>query len=67
MRICGDLQDFGRGFMRICETLGEDSQGCEDLPRIHFGRGFVRIHARIHKTLGEDSFKTLGERIHGDS
>ena len=24
MRICKDLQDFGRGFARICETLGED-------------------------------------------
>ena len=24
-RIHKDSQDFGRGFMRICETLGEDS------------------------------------------
>ena len=23
-RICEDLQGFGRGFMRNCETLGED-------------------------------------------
>ena len=23
-RIHEDLQDFGRGFVRICETLGED-------------------------------------------
>ena len=46
-RICEDSSDFGRGgfaslwsrFMRIHETLGEDSQG------------FVRIH----ETLGEDS------------
>ena len=28
--------------MRICETLGEDSQG------------FVRLWERIRKTLGED-------------
>ena len=26
-RIHKDLQDFGRGFARILETLGEDSQG----------------------------------------
>ena len=38
MRICGDLQDFGRGFARIHETLGEDSWG----------------FASIHETLGED-------------
>ena len=25
MRICGNLQDFGRGLARIHETLGEDS------------------------------------------
>ena len=37
-RIGGNSQDFGRGFARICETLGEDSQG------------FVRIC----ETLGED-------------
>ena len=30
MRICEDSQDFGRGFVRIWETLGED-----------FGRGFM--------------------------
>ena len=41
-RICETL-DFGRGFVRICKTLGEDLQD--------FGRGFVRIH----ETLGEDS------------
>ena len=23
-RICEDLQDFGRGFVGICKTLGED-------------------------------------------
>ena len=28
-RICEDLKDFGRGFVRIHETLGEDS--CKDL------------------------------------
>ena len=33
-----DSRDFGRGFPRICGTLGEDLWG------------FVRIH----KTLGED-------------
>ena len=30
-RIHEDLQDFGRGFTRICETFGD------------FGRGFARI------------------------
>ena len=39
MRICGDLQDFGRGFARIHETLGEDSQD--------FGRGFIGIHKHL--------------------
>ena len=34
---CEDLQDFGRGFARICETLGENLQG------------FVRLWERIHK------------------
>ena len=29
--------NFGRGFARICKTLGEDSQG------------FVRLWERIHK------------------
>ena len=37
MRIHEDLQDFWRGFVRICKTLGEDSQG----------------FARIYETLGE--------------
>ena len=60
MGIHEDLQDFGRGFVRIRKTLGEDSCGfarlwerirgdSEDLQ--DFGRGFVRIH----ETLGEDS------------
>ena len=57
--------------MRICKTLGEDSQGFERLwERIRkdswdFGRGF----ARIRETLGEDSqgFARLLERIHKDS
>ena len=71
MGICKDSQDFGRGFARICETLGEDSQGftrlweriCKDWQ--DFGRGFTRIcetlgedlqgFTGIHKTLGEDS------------
>ena len=52
-RICKDSQDFGGGFTRIQEKLGENSQGlarlwrviamiCEDLQ--DFGRGFARIH-----------------------
>ena len=46
--------------MRICETLGEDSEG------------FTRLWERIHKdswTLGEDlqGFVRLRERIHKDS
>ena len=51
-RICKDWQDFGRGFARIRDTLGEDLQG------------FVRIY----KTLGEDSqgFMRHWERIHED-
>ena len=52
-RIHEDLQDFGRGFVRICETLGRFVRLWE---RIHedlqgFGRGFMRIC----ETLGEDS------------
>ena len=39
MVIRGNSQDFGRGFVGIQETLGEDMLG------------FVRIH----KTLGENS------------
>ena len=56
-RIRKDSQDFGRGFARIRETLGEDSQGFARLwERIRkdsrdLGRGF----ARIHETFGEDS------------
>ena len=44
-----DLQEFGIGFARIQETLGEDSQG----------------FAKIHETLGEDlqGFMRLWERI----
>ena len=36
-RILKDSQDSGRGFARICETLGEDLQD------------FVRLWERIHK------------------
>ena len=47
-----DLQDFGRGFVRIRETLGRFvrlwERICEDLQG--FGRGFMRIC----ETLGED-------------
>ena len=54
-RICKDLRDFGRGFTRIRETLGEDSQGFVRLwERIRedsrdFGRGFARLWERIRK------------------
>ena len=44
MRICKDLQDFGRGFMRIHQTLGEDLQD--------FGRGFVRLWERFLRIYG---------------
>ena len=54
-RIHKDLRDFGRGFARICEILGEDSQGFARLwERIS---GFMRLWeriARIRETLGED-------------
>ena len=61
--ICEDWQDFGRfgrGFVRICETLGEDSHGFTKLwKRVHkdlqdLGGGFVRHCERICETLGED-------------
>ena len=59
-RICKDSQDFGRGFARIHESLGEDLQGHFDL----------RLWERIckdckDKTLGEDlqGFVRLWERI----
>ena len=69
-RICGNLQEFGRGFMRIHktlwrftrihETLGEDLQG------------FTSLLERIHETLGEHSgdfgtgFIRLWKRICGN-
>ena len=37
-----DSQDFGRGFMRICETLGQDLWG------------FTRLWDRICETSVED-------------
>ena len=37
-----DLQEFGRGFMRICETLGEDLQG------------FVRLWENIFQFANEN-------------
>ena len=67
-----DSQDFGRGFTRICDnlgeylqgfmrTLGEDSQGFANfeiaLTRIH--RDFGRGFTRICKTLGKDCNDTL--------
>ena len=58
------MQDFGRGFARICETLGQDLQGFVRLwERIHaedlsdFGRGFARI------TEDLQGFVRLWERI----
>ena len=40
-----DLQDFGRGFARICETLGENSQGFARLwESIHKDSHWERIH-----------------------
>ena len=48
-RIHEDLQDFGRGFVRICETLGEDLQG---FMVIHEdSQGFVRLWERICNDL----------------
>ena len=60
-RIRKDSRDIWRGFARIRETLGEDSQG--------FARLWERILARIRETLGEDSqgFARLWERIRKDS
>ena len=66
MRIHKTLGEDLWEFTRICETLGEDSQGFmgirEDLQ--DFGREF----ARICETLGEDSrgFMRLWKRIHKD-
>ena len=72
------MRDFGRGFARIHETLGEDSQGFatlgEDFTRIR--EIWERIWERIRKTLDfgrgfarirEDSrgCKTLGEDSQG--
>ena len=45
MVIREDFQDFGRGFARICETLGEDLQG---FMVIHEdSQGFVSLWERI--------------------
>ena len=63
MRIRKELQVFGRGFARICETLGEDSQGFVRL-WIQKIRKDLQGFARIRETLGEDlqGFReTLGE------
>ena len=42
-RIRKDLQDFGRGFMGIHKTWGENLQD--------FRRGFATLWERIRKTL----------------
>ena len=71
------MLDFGRGFARICETLGEDLQGfvrlwdrfariqvrlCKD-SQGSLGQGF----ARIRESLGEDlDLQDLWERIRKD-
>ena len=52
-RICQDSQDFGKGFMRICKTLGEDLWG------------FVRLWERIHKDLQDFGRGLMG--IHKDA
>ena len=56
-----DSQDFGRGFMGIRETLGEDLWGfgiCENIHEESLGEdlwGFVRIHARLWERIHKDS------------
>ena len=67
-RICEDLQDFGRGFLRIHDYLrGIGFRGFMRLwERIHedlqdFGRGFVRIH-ETSQDFGRGFVKTW-ERI----
>ena len=75
MGICEDLRDFGRGFTRIHETLGEDLWGfMRLLERICWGfvrQGFARLWERICDTLGEDSWgfaricETLGDDLLG--
>ena len=63
------MQDFGRGFARTCETLGEDLQGFvrhlgDDLTRICeiFGR---RILEGLCKTLGR-GFARICETLEED-
>ena len=52
MGICKDLQDFGRGFVRLWERICGDLQGflriCETLEEDSWG------FLRICETLGED-------------
>ena len=59
-----------RGFARIRETLGEDSQGFVRLwERIRI-RGFARLWERIHKDLREDfgrGFARIHETLGEDS
>ena len=54
-----DLLDFGRGFARICESLGEDSQG--------FGETLEEDLERICKTLEEDLRRRICGRTCKDS
>ena len=49
-----NLQDLGRGFVRLWERIHKDSQD--------FGRGFVRIH----ENLGED-LQDFGRGLHKNS
>ena len=62
-----DSQDFGRGFARICETLGQDLQGFVRLGKKI--RKDIQGFARIRESLGEDlqGFVNLWERILKDS
>ena len=75
LRIWKDLQDFGRGFARFHDTLGEDLHIFMRLwERIHkysleFGRGLARICKTLLKysqgfvRIWESICKTLGEDL----
>ena len=77
-----DLQDFGRGFMRLWERIHVDLQDFVREDSWDFGRGFMGIREdlqgeriftrweRICETFGEDlhfqGFARLWERILGE-